>query len=259
MFIMREERRPTEGSATSVDQCAEEILACFGDSAHVEWYFETHKARIAFDLDYAHKFLRRSVRLLEIGAFPYFLTVPLRKHYDVTALDKCASAEYRADVAQKFQVKVLDCDLDVDRIPESDESFDCVIMNEVFEHLRINLISSMREVRRVLRPGGRLLLSTPNLRSVRGIQNFLLRQEAWSSWGGIYDNYANLERTGIMGHVREYTSKEVTDFLRDVGFEIDGTIFRGSYSGSWLWRLAQHFTHVQPQFKPYFSVVARKR
>ena len=54
MVIMREEARPTEGSAASVEQCAAEILACFGDGAHVEWYFETHKARIGFDLDYAH-------------------------------------------------------------------------------------------------------------------------------------------------------------------------------------------------------------
>jgi 2-polyprenyl-3-methyl-5-hydroxy-6-metoxy-1,4-benzoquinol methylase len=260
MFVIGEGTKPTEESSKSVSQFAEQIISCFRDVAHPQWYYDTHKARIAFDLDYADRFLRPSDRVLEVGAFPYLLTLPLiSKNYDVTALDKCSSLEYLPGVADKFKVKVIDCDLDIDRIPENDGSFDCVIMNEVFEHLRINLIASMREVCRVLRPRGVLLLSTPNLRSVRGINNLLRRQEAYSSWGGIYDNYSHLEKTGIMGHVREYTSKEVTDFLQKIGFEVDGAIYRGTYSEGWFWKLAQQFTRLQPQFKPYFSIVAHKR
>lgn len=131
-------------------------------------------------------------------------------------------------------------------------------MNEVFEHLRINLIASMRELRRVLRPNGLLLLSTPNLRSVEGIYNFLRRQEAHSAMGGIFNNYSYLEEHGVMGHVREYNSKEVMDFLQQIGFEIVGVIFRGRYSGSWVRTLSQQFTRLRPEFKPYFSIVARK-
>ena len=184
----------------------------------------------------------------------------MSKNYDVTALDKCSSLEYAhvPAVADRFKLKIIHCDLDSDRIPENDASFDCVIMNEVFEHLRINLISSMREVCRVLRPGGLLLLSTPNLRSVRGIYNLLWRQEAYCSMGGIYENYAYLENLGVMGHVREYTSKEVTDFLQQIGFEIEGIIYRGSYSDGWFWKLSQQFTRMRPEFKPYFSIVAHK-
>jgi hypothetical protein len=61
-----------------------------------------------------------------------------------------------------------------------------------------------------------------------------------------------------MGHVREYTSKEVTDFLQQIGFEIEGIIYRGSYFEGWVWKLAQQFTRIRPEFKPYFSIVARK-
>jgi hypothetical protein len=76
--------------------------------------------------------------------------------------------------------------------------------------------------------------------------------------GGIYHNYSMLKTLGVMGHVREYTPKELTDFLQKIGFEIEGVIYRGCYSGSLTWRLAHYATRIWPQFKPGFSVLARK-
>jgi 2-polyprenyl-3-methyl-5-hydroxy-6-metoxy-1,4-benzoquinol methylase len=49
-------------------------------------------------------------------------------------------------------------------LPWKDESFDCILMSEVIEHLEKPQIS-VREAVRVLRHGGRLLVTTPNYRS----------------------------------------------------------------------------------------------
>lgn len=49
-------------------------------------------------------------------------------------------------------------------LPLQNNSFDCVILSEVIEHLEVPQIS-IREATRVLRPGGRLLITTPNYRS----------------------------------------------------------------------------------------------
>jgi SAM-dependent methyltransferase len=49
-------------------------------------------------------------------------------------------------------------------LPLPDNSFDCIILSEVIEHLEAPQVS-MLEATRVLRPGGRLLVTTPNYRS----------------------------------------------------------------------------------------------
>jgi hypothetical protein len=131
-------------------------------------------------------------------------------------------------------------------------------MNEIFEHLRGNLIVSMCELHRVLRTDGLLLMSTPNLRSVSGIYNLLFRQKAYACMGDIYENFSALESGGIMGHIREYTPREVMEFLEKIGFQPEGVIYRGCYAGGFSWRLADYFTRLRPQFKPFFSLVMRK-
>ena len=52
-----------------------------------------------------------------------------------------------------------------ERLPLADKSFDCVLLSEVIEHLEVPHIS-LSEASRVLRPGGRLLVTTPNYRSL---------------------------------------------------------------------------------------------
>ena len=49
-----------------------------------------------------------------------------------------------------------------DRLPAEDGAFDLVICNEVLEHL-FDPLSALREARRVLAPGGRLIATVPNV------------------------------------------------------------------------------------------------
>jgi ubiquinone/menaquinone biosynthesis C-methylase UbiE len=55
---------------------------------------------------------------------------------------------------------------DAARLPFRDEAFDAVLLMHVVAHLR-DPILALREARRVLRPGGKLGLATPNLRFLR--------------------------------------------------------------------------------------------
>ena len=57
---------------------------------------------------------------------------------------------------------------DAMHLPLREESFDCVIFMEVIEHLT-HPFRALSEIRRVLVKGGRLVLTTPNMRIIRGI------------------------------------------------------------------------------------------
>src|SRR5205823_14900706 len=100
MFSIGEKAAPTEESSKLVGQFAEQLIPCFKDVDYFRWYYETHRTRICFDVDYAKEYLRERCRVMEVGAFPYFLTLPLMsRNYDVIALDKCSNAEYVPAIA----------------------------------------------------------------------------------------------------------------------------------------------------------------
>jgi ubiquinone/menaquinone biosynthesis C-methylase UbiE len=104
----------------------------------------------------------------------------------------------------------------VTRLPVADGAADVVIMSELIEHL-VDPDGAVAEVRRVLRPGGSLLLSTPNL-------------AAWYNRGllavGIQPVFSEVSLRGVFGrpghvvagHLRLFTRRALTGFLTASGF-----------------------------------------
>ena len=237
-----------------IENCAEKIYPDVTDL--VQWfisYAADHKERLAFDLDIVRRHLPQGTRVLEVGSIPLLLTSALAScHYSVIGID-LAPERFASSISQ-LGLTVLKCDIEREGLLLQEDSVDAVIFNELFEHLRINPIFSLSEVFRVIKPGGILFLSSPNLRSFMGIMNLLLRNRGYSCAGDPYTEFEKLLKLGHMGHVREYTSFELIDFLQKVGFVIDRIIYRGRYRS----KKSQLLLQVFPSLRPFISYIGKK-
>ncbi|MCU0561212.1 MAG: class I SAM-dependent methyltransferase [Desulfobacterales bacterium] len=92
-------------------------------------------------------------------------------------------------------------------LPFPDVSFDVVHTSELIEHLP-DTRAFLQECLRVLRPDGRLVLSTPNLHYWRNVVEWLTGNQLF------FVDY----RAGQEGHIRYFCAKTLALLAREVGF-----------------------------------------
>jgi SAM-dependent methyltransferase len=86
----------------------------------------------------------------------------------------------------------------------------------LIEHLASDPMALMCEANRILKPGGHLLLTTPNAVSLRALKAAL---EGYHP--GFYSAYLRPEQEAAEArHNREYTPREIELLLANSGFEI---------------------------------------
>ncbi|MGQ8366386.1 class I SAM-dependent methyltransferase [Glaciecola sp. 1036] len=183
-------------------------------------YFTDHKKRFQADLALLLA-LNPKGPILEIGSAPGHMTAILALHdLDVTGVD--LAPERMAPIIQAFGLDVHACDIETAPLPFPDNAFECIVFSEVFEHLRIDLPFTLSQLNRVLKPGGKLLLTTPNVYSLPSVARFITGR----SIADPVHEFAKLRGVGHMGHIREYSSKEVVSCLEASGFVATATTYR---------------------------------
>jgi SAM-dependent methyltransferase len=245
---------PSAAALRMIDACARDVAPEeAGLSAWHEDYLANHRIRIAHDLDIINREIPKSTSIVEFGSIPLVLTAALRScGYQVTGCD--IHPDRYASSIEAMGLNVVECNIETEKLPFADASFDAVVFNELFEHLRVNPIFTLSEVLRIMKPNGVLTLSTPNLRSLDGIRNFLFHDRAFSCASNIYLEYQKLQTIGHMGHVREYTRTEVVEFLQTIGFAVTAIVYRGEYDQ----RLKRGLITLLPSLSPFITYVARK-
>ena len=100
-----------------------------------------------------------------------------------------------ARVAERKGIDVTMLDLEHTSFPWEANSFDVIVANQVFEHLK-NIWLPLSEVHRVLKPGGYFIISVPNLASLHNRALLALGRQPTS-----------IRTLGM--HVRGYTLHEL--------------------------------------------------
>jgi SAM-dependent methyltransferase len=136
------------------------------------------------------------------------LTLALRERgFDAVGADIDAEAATRLGL--HFQEANLDAGL-----PWPAESFDAVISTEGIEHLE-NHFSFLREIHRTLKPGGVLVLTTPNIAALRSRVRFF-----GSGFFGRDGRPLNETRRHPLHHIGLATFSELRYELHVSGFQI---------------------------------------
>lgn len=114
---------------------------------------------------------------------------------------------------EEFQFTFLDFNVERDRFPFDDETFAVCLCCEVLEHLTMDPMFMLSEVSRVLKNGGKLVLTTPNIARLAGVLAIL---------DGKNPNFHSCytRPTGTNRHNREYSPKEVKLLLEKAGFTV---------------------------------------
>ena len=119
-------------------------------------------------------------RILEMGAYLQ-ITPALRTKLGYGEVRGCyygPAGRIDHRIVTSAEGETFACDIDhfdaeKDRFPYPDEHFSTVLCGELIEHLFEDPMHLMGEVNRILKPGGHLVLTTPNVASLRGISAIL--------------------------------------------------------------------------------------
>ncbi len=179
-----------------------------------EHYLDYHAARYLDTL----KILGpgRGEHLLDVGAFPGHLTVAAQHlGFKVEGLtgraESIPSLQMIVDRLGRQGISMALADVESEPFPFPDGSFDVVLVSEIIEHLHYNPYRLLRESFRVLKPGGRILISTPNINRLENLLRMIRGRTIHSEISGRFDE--TFSSILSARHVREYSASDLAYML----------------------------------------------
>jgi SAM-dependent methyltransferase len=225
-----EHRSEAKAGTDDLEQAAALLKTLELEGARDREYFEKHLHRLARTLALIPKSSAAGT-ILELGSYLHLTPFlqPFRGYGSVRAADiGSAGGRERKSANVAGHLFAIDVDLfnaERDRFPYDDDAFECILVCELIEHLMADPMHLILECRRVLREGGRMLLTTPNTASFTSIARVL--------GGGanpqVFAKYETPRAASNTGppHVREYTAREVAQLCEAGGFAVE-TLFTES-------------------------------
>lgn len=181
-------------------------------------YVEADFKRFVYTLSLVPE--RTGQKILELGANPYFTTTLIRKFRNAdlqlanffgngaaAGIQKVTVDSTRETI--EYQYRQFNIESDV--FPYDDNSFDVVLFCEIIEHLLFDPVHALAEIRRVLKPGGDLIVTTPNVVRLENVRKIIAGEN-------VYDPYSDHGPYGR--HNREYTQQDLFSLLSCNGFTV---------------------------------------
>jgi glycosyltransferase involved in cell wall biosynthesis/SAM-dependent methyltransferase len=217
-----EEAQPEPAPAPS-QTAPETVLKWAPPQPPLQEYVDTHLSRLLKTLEITPPG-RPEDRVLEMGSYLQ-ITPALRSQLGYGEVRGCyygkaGTVEHRSVTAiggERFECDIDLFDAEKDPFPYPDGHFATVLCCELIEHLFTDPMHTLSEINRVLRNGGHVVLTTPNIASLRAVSAILQGFHP-----GLFPHYVKPAEDGHVDprHNREYTPGEIHQLLADAGFEV---------------------------------------
>ncbi|WP_165072210.1 methyltransferase domain-containing protein [Desulfovibrio sp. ZJ200] len=116
-------------------------------------------------------------------------------------------------LCEKYSYKKFNLDFQSELFPCADNFFDFVLCMEVIEHLNHNPYFLLKEINRLTRPYGMLLLTTPNVNCLGNVKKILT-----GAIPMVCPEF-NIRNDPSAIHTREYSIPTLNEFLEHAGFK----------------------------------------
>ncbi|MEO6725750.1 MAG: glycosyltransferase [Blastocatellia bacterium] len=204
------------------DEALKYVEGFFAEDSNATGYLQKHGRRIIETVELV-PVGDQNQRLLELSS--YLQMTPLIKrhgNYGEIVITNWWRGESRRQLqtvkhsitGEEVAFEMLNVDVERDRFPFPDEHFDVALCCELIEHLTADPMHMLIELNRVLKWGGLLILTTPNISSAFSLGKSLAGNSPY-----VYGEY-NPKSPGDR-HSREYAPSEIKLALNAAGFKAE--------------------------------------
>ena len=207
-----------------------------------EYYFKAKNTHAPTIRESYLKTAESQVRLIQKYAIgPNLLDIGCAQGFFLYNASKAGYTTKGIEISQDAaEYAIMEFGLDIEakpfeelRFPEN--HFDVVTLWQVLEHVPYPL-TVLKEVHRILKPGGLLVASTPD---IAGIPAKILRKRWW-----------DIKRL----HINQFSTKTLTDILQNGGFKnISSVSYRGFVSLSILLTMMLKYLDAYERLKALFN------
>lgn len=172
-------------------------------------YYPRYRSRYRETLKYVWNLpVAAPARVADVGGGQFAVLLRELRGDEASVLD--VSAKY-ADYLRSIGIAHHVCDLLHDEVPS--EGLDVIVIAEVVEHLSTPPYLALEKLRRALRPGGYMIVTTPNLFRLRNVVRMLQGRDYTARF-----HYP--ERGAPIGHVMEFSRAHLAWQIERAGFEL---------------------------------------
>jgi len=203
-----------------------------------------------------------SGKLLDIGlgSGRYLFSIAQVKNYELYSVEhpkmnELLSKQYFQDVLAKYKINLKRVDITKEKLPYPDNEFDVIMFNNVIEHMQpADVFPVLKEINRVLKKQGILILETPNLFSL------IHRVKAVFGIDFGYDlEEENMKNRGYPSHIKEYSANELKTLLKNTGFAPEKTIMSHmQYGKPFIDFITNLFVSFLPSTRNLVTIIAKK-